>query len=135
MCPSAQPTMTAATSCTTSDLDAVDADRLFATLYRDLHRMARRQVFVGGDRGAVGPTTLLHEAYLRIAGRDDVAFPDGPHFLAYAARVMRGLMIDAIRRQRAVKRGRQFAITLLDETSIAVPSANVRELTRVSDAL
>src|SRR5690606_8916561 len=37
------------------------ADRLFAALYRDLHRMARRQVFARGSRAALGATTLLHE--------------------------------------------------------------------------
>ncbi len=110
------------------------ADRLFAALYRDLHRMARRQVFARGSRAALGATTLLHEAYLQISTRANAVFPDGPHFLAYAGRVMRGLAIDHVRRRHAVKRGRLFEITVLD-TTVAVPSGNARELERMSDAL
>src|SRR5690606_18780314 len=123
-----------ATSTTPDTSTSVSADTLFAALYRDLHRMARRQVLARGSRAALGATTLLHEAYVQIASRANAAFPDGPHFLAYAARVMRGLAIDHLRRRHAVKRGRQFEITVLD-TTIAVPSGNARDLERMSDAL
>ena len=74
-------------------------DELFAALYTELHRLARRQLASGGVGVTLGPTTLLHEAYLDISRRDAAVFPDRARFMAYAARVMRGLIIDYARRR------------------------------------
>jgi len=63
---------------------------------------------------SIGATTLLHEAYIEMAGRNPVAFPDRSRFMAYAARVMRGLIIDHARTRSAQKRGGQFHITSAD---------------------
>jgi RNA polymerase sigma factor (TIGR02999 family) len=69
-----------------------------------------------------------------MSDRDDVAFPDRPRFMAYAARVMRGLIIDHVRRRHARKRGGHFEITAL-QTDVADQLANEEELQRISDAL
>lgn len=86
------------------------SDALFATLYEELHRLARRHVDAGGDAMSMGTTTLLHEAYLNLQGRETAAFPTRSHFLAYASRAMRGLVIDFARRRRALKRGGEFVL-------------------------
>lgn len=91
--------------------DPEAASVLFATLYRELHGIAERQLRGGGPDLTLGTTTLLHEAYLDIAGREGVQFATKAHFLAYAARAMRGLTIDYVRRRRAKKRGGEFHIT------------------------
>src|SRR5918911_5208188 len=89
------------------------AQQLFAALYGELLRLAEHHLRRGGGAAmTLGPTTLLHEAYLNVAGRDQVAFPDRSRFLAYASRAMRGLLIDYARRRRAQKRGRLLEITL-----------------------
>jgi RNA polymerase sigma factor (TIGR02999 family) len=88
------------------DRSALDA--LFATLYSELHRLARRQLSRGAGGMTLGTTTLLHEAYLDMAEREGGAFPDRGRFMAYAARVMRGLIIDYSRSRQAHKRGGQF---------------------------
>jgi DNA-directed RNA polymerase specialized sigma24 family protein len=75
----------------------------------------------------LGATTLLHEAYIKMSDRDDVAFPDRPRFMAYASRVMRGLIIDHVRRRHAVKRGGLFEITAL-QTTVAGQMADEQEL-------
>ncbi len=89
-------------------------DRLFSALYDELHRMAERQLAREGV--TLGPTTLIHEAYLDMAGRE-TAFPDRARFMGYAARVMRNLIIDYARRRRARKRGGGIEITTFDEES------------------
>lgn len=114
--------------------DPVAAQELFAVLYAELHRMARRELSRRGGNLTLGATTLLHEAYLRMSDQDGVSFPDRARFMAYAARVMRGLVIDHVRRHRAVKRGGMFEITALD-TSVGEPVAGVQQLQRISDAL
>jgi len=88
-------------------------DTLFGTLYTELHRLARREVHRRGGAVGLGATTLLHEAYLSISGRQEAVFVDHARFMGYAARVMRGLIIDDVRRWRSDKRGGQFAITSL----------------------
>jgi RNA polymerase sigma factor (TIGR02999 family) len=109
------------------------ADRLFSTLYRELHRIARRELSKRGAGVTLGATTLLHEAYLDIAGRERASFPDRHRFLAYASRVMRGLIIDYARSRHAQKRGGQFEITSIG-TDVPEPIHDCRELTRISDA-
>jgi RNA polymerase sigma factor (TIGR02999 family) len=94
--------------------DRAAADALFAELYSELHRLARRQLARSGWGVTLGATTLLHEAYLDIARREGAAFPDQARFMGYAAKVMRGLIIDHARRRRAQKRGGAFEITSLD---------------------
>ena len=92
---------------------ATAADALFDTLYSELHRLARRELARQGPVAGLGVTTLLHEAYLTISGREGMVFPDRARFMAYAARVMRGLIIDDVRRRRSQKRGGLFEITSL----------------------
>jgi len=112
------------------------AEDLFPALYADLHRLARREL--ARHRGvSLGATSLLHEAYLDMARRETVAFPDRARFMAYAARVMRGLIIDFARRRQAIKRGGQFEITSLP-TDVPDPDsdgADADELERIGAAI
>ena len=112
------------------------ADALFAALYRELHAIAERELHRGGSELTLGTTTLLHEAYLNLASRDGVRFVDRAHFLAYASRVMRGLMIDYVRRRRAKKRGGEFHITGASEENVGEGQrADAEPLERLSEAL
>jgi RNA polymerase sigma factor (TIGR02999 family) len=114
--------------------DSASQETLFATLYAELHRMARRELGRPGAPMSLGVTTLLHEAYLEMAERDDAAFADRARFMAYAARVMRGLIIDHVRRRQALKRGGQFEITDLD-TDVADHLVSETSLTQLAGAL
>ena len=114
--------------------DAEAAGTLFAALYRELHRMAERQLH-GADL-TLGTTTLLHETYLNIAGREGLEFATRGQFLAYAARAMRGLTVDYARRRRAKKRGGEFHITSGgDEVSSEDSMPDPERLEQLSAAL
>ena len=114
--------------------DAGATDRLFSLLYKELHRLARREAGRLGPQATLGATTLLHEAYLDISRRDALAFPTQGHFMAYAARAMRGLVIDRVRSRMAQKRGGGLDITSLD-TELAEQCAQPEMLSAVGDAL
>jgi len=104
--------------------DVAATAELFATLYRELHRVARRQLHANAAGLTLGATTLLHEAYLDLSQRG-LVFPDRPRFFSYAARAMRGLIIDYVRERRAIKRGGQFHLTTLDTlTTESVPQVD-----------
>ena len=114
--------------------ERVMADALFGTLYAELHRLARRELNRRGPAGGLGVTTLLHEAYISISGREGTVFVDHARFMAYAARVMRGLIVDDVRRRRSEKRGGLFEITpLLTDHGERVVSPE--SLILISDAL
>jgi len=109
-----------------------EKEQLFASLYQELRQLAERQL--RHSSGAMlSPTTLLHETYLGLSERE-VVFPDRARFMGYAARAMRGLIIDFARERRALKRGGEFHITQLD-SQIIDNLADENELSLLSEAL
>lgn len=112
------------------------AAALFAALYRELHGIAERELRRGGGQLTLGTTTLLHEAYLNVSQREGVQFASRGAFLAYAARAMRGLMIDYARSRRTKKRGGEFHITAPGaEVAASDPAESVEELEQLGEAL
>jgi len=112
----------------------VGNDALFARLYDELHRIARREVARSGSDLGASPTTLLHEAYLDMVMRESLVFPDRARFLAYAGRAMRALVIDQVRARGALKRGGDLHITSLD-THVADQVAQPQQLADIGAAL
>lgn len=108
-------------------------ERLFASLYAELRRLADSKLrqYPGIT---VSPTTLVHEAYVNLSGREGATFANRGEFLSYAARAMRGLLIDFARRRQALKRGAGLEITRLDTQADAQPADGV-QLERLSAAL
>jgi RNA polymerase sigma factor (TIGR02999 family) len=114
--------------------DGSAAEALFSTLYDELHRMAKRELARHGGPVSLGATTLLHQAYIDMAAREGPTFPDRGRFMGYAARVMRGLIIDHARSRCAQKRGGRFEITRL-RTDAAENVIDDRELSQIGSAL
>jgi RNA polymerase sigma factor (TIGR02999 family) len=113
--------------------DQSAADALFSALYSELHRVAKRELSRQGFPVSLGATTLLHQAYIEMTAKDAASFPDRGRFMAYASRVMRGLIIDHARNRCAQKRGGQFHIT--STGSALEHPADDRKLTRIGEAL
>ena len=109
-----------------------DRDVLFSTLYSELHRLARRQLAGQFIPARLGATTLLHEAYLNMAR--GASFPDRARFMAYASRVMRGLIIDHARARNSAKKGGRYHITAVTLDNLENP-VSPRELALINDAL
>jgi RNA polymerase sigma factor (TIGR02999 family) len=111
------------------------ADQLFAMLYRDLHDLAERQLRRSGAGDTLGTTSLLHDLYLSLADRPGTAFPDRARFLGYAARAMRGLIIDRFRRRGAVKRGAEFRLVRFEGDAQVLPPEPSGDLEAIDAAL
>ncbi len=114
--------------------DKQAAADLFVSLYSELHRLARSQLYARGSQLTLGATTLLHEAYLDLSGRSAV-FPDRARFFAYAARAMRGLIVDYVRDRCALKRGGEFHLTQLSTQVAEGVAAPADDLGPLNDAL
>jgi RNA polymerase sigma factor (TIGR02999 family) len=111
------------------------AGRVVSLLYAELHRLARSRLRRSGDLTLLDTTSLVHESYLRIqqAGKPD--FEDRRHFLAYAAKAMRTIVIDIARAAQADRRGGGALHVTLNTAvgdSIAVEED---EILRVHEAL
>jgi RNA polymerase sigma factor (TIGR02999 family) len=118
--------------------DQSAVEPLFAALYNELHRLARHELSRQSAPVSVSATTLLHEAYLSMAGPggSNASFPDRARFMGYASRVMRGLIIDHARNRQAAKRGGQFEITSLRTDIIdSLVEEEVRELVSIGAAV
>lgn len=132
-CITESPVRALITSADSGDRSA--ANTLFETLYAELHRLARREL-AKQSSPAFGVTTLLHEAYVAMARRDAAMFPDRGRFMAYAARVMRGLIIDDVRYRQAQKRGGgKVHLTTLHTNVAHQRVVDAEELASLSDAL
>src|SRR5690606_23929410 len=79
-------------------------------------------------------TTLLHETYFKMQQRAGNDFPNQAHFLAYAARAMRTLVIDYARNRQAQKRGGAFEITALP-TELPDQATEAVEIERLGVAI
>lgn len=84
--------------------DRASNDRLFEAVYADLHRIAERHVDRRRGDG-MQATSLVHEAWFRLARPEALAQGDREHFFAVAARAMRQLVVDHARHRAAAKRG------------------------------
>jgi len=89
-------------------------DQLLTHLYRDIHAIAVREL--RNERQlTIRPTALVNEAYMRLAGLNQMQWQDRAHFLSMAARVTRQALVDEARQRRAIKRDGGIAVTLSDE--------------------
>ncbi|HEV8120061.1 MAG TPA: ECF-type sigma factor [Candidatus Polarisedimenticolia bacterium] len=114
--------------------DQAARNALFAALYGELHAMARRELARPGAPVSLGATTLLHQAYLDMAARHGLQFPDRPRFMGYAARVMRGVIIDHARSRQALRRGGRLEITGID-SEVPDERAEEADLRAIGEAL
>jgi RNA polymerase sigma factor (TIGR02999 family) len=79
-------------------------DRLIALVYDELRRIAEGQLRNERPGHTLQATALVHEAYARMVGREQVGFNDRAHFLGVAAHTMRKVLIDHARIRNAAKR-------------------------------
>lgn len=115
--------------------DRAAVDDLFGVVYDELRTLARRQIARLNPGQTLSPTALVHDVYLRMADRSG-RLRDEQHFRALAARVMRQVIIDYVRRRTAQKRGAGIVIDglLPDIVGSAATSSN-EELLAIDDAL
>ncbi len=116
--------------------DAAAAGELLPLVYAELRRLAGHKM----DKEAAGqtlqPTALVHEAYVRLVGDEDVRQWDNRgHFFAAAAEAMRRILIDNARRRQSYKRGGDRERLEIAEVDAIVESADVDELLDLDAAL
>jgi RNA polymerase sigma factor (TIGR02999 family) len=118
-----------------ADLESVGTtDALFPVVYGELKRIARRHLRGSGGRVTVCTTELVHEAFLRLSHRGDVAWESRAHFFGSASRAMRQVLVGFARRRHASKRdGTPISLSIAD--SERALECEFEELIAIDDAL
>jgi RNA polymerase sigma factor (TIGR02999 family) len=98
---------------------------LLPLLYGELHRLAAVHMRRQPQDHTLQPTALVHEAYLKLAGKSGLSFADRAGFFGLAAKVMRQLLVDHARARNAAKRSGAAVRVTLDEEIAALPSRDV----------
>jgi len=115
--------------------DAHAADALFAIVYDDLRKLARRQLAALHAGQTLAPTALVHEAYMKFAERSAPDLVDRSHFFAVAARAMRHVVVDYVRRRQAYKRDPGSPVMPLDADAAAADARSPIDLIAMNEAL
>ena len=114
--------------------DPTASDRLFTLLYADLKRLAHASLRKRGGSGELNTTMLVHESFLRLAALETCTLADKRAFYAYVSKVMRSVVLDAVRERQAVKRGGdQVFVTLT--TGVAEQAVEGAQLIAIDEAL
>jgi RNA polymerase sigma factor (TIGR02999 family) len=95
--------------------DRLAADRLFTLMYAHLKRLAHNSLrkHAGAGRADLHTTELVHESFLRFVGTDACAPAERLAFYSYIGKVMRSVVLDAVRGRLAQKRGAEQAFVTL----------------------
>lgn len=102
-------------------------------VYKDLRAIAHRHLRNERSGHTMQTTDLVHEAYLRFACQNPIEAENRAHFMAIAARLMRQILVDYARRQRAAKRGASLRVSL--DSAVGLPIARTTDLVALDDAL
>jgi RNA polymerase sigma factor (TIGR02999 family) len=110
-------------------------DELFAAAYSDLRRLAHARIRERGSVAMLETTALVHESYLKFINSGQLRAEDQQSFFGYASKIMRSIIIDAVRERRTQRRGSGVAELTLDTAiSESVPSGEA-EILKVHEAL
>lgn len=115
--------------------DARAADELFAATYDDLRRLARMRLRAGGRNTLLDTGSLVQESYLRFATAGRLRLEDRIHFMRWAGRVMRSVIVDLARRRKTSRRGGDAVHVELADHLAPSPMRPEDEILSVHDAL
>ncbi|MBT9485952.1 MAG: sigma-70 family RNA polymerase sigma factor [Rubrivivax sp.] len=110
-------------------------DALFATAYGELRKLARSRLRDGGRNTVLDTTALVHESYLRFLKVGQLRSEDRCAFFAYASRVMRSVIVDAVRERQAARRGGDLQRLTLNTQVSDNLGAGEDEVLKVHEAL
>jgi RNA polymerase sigma factor (TIGR02999 family) len=85
--------------------DARAVDALYSAAYEELRRLAHARLGSGSRDAVLDTTSLVHESFLRLAGAARIELKDTVHFMRYASRAMRSVIVDFVRKRQTGRRG------------------------------
>ena len=117
-----------------SDGDQTALDQLLPLVYAELRRVARHRMRSARRGDILQTTALIHEAYIRLIDVNRVCWQNRSHFFAVSAKLMRQVIVDAVRASGARKRGGDLPRVAFDEALVPAPERGA-ELVALDAAL
>jgi RNA polymerase sigma-70 factor (ECF subfamily) len=114
--------------------DSNARDAVIPLVYTELRRLAASYLRRERSDHTLEATALVHEAYLRLVGREHGDFESRQHFFAAAAQLMRRILVDHARGRLASKRGSGAARVELTE-AVAMSREQPEELLALDESL
>jgi len=114
--------------------DPKAADELLPLVYEELRKLAAHKMANDVQGQTLQPTALVHEAWLRLTGNENVKWDSRAHFFGAAAEAMRRILIENARRRRALRHGGGQQRLDIQDVKIAAATKD-EELLAVNDAL
>ena len=115
--------------------DAAARDALFTAAYEELRRLARARLREGGRNIVLDTTSLVHECYLRFVESGELRAEDRLAFFAYAAKVMRSVIVNSVRERQAQRRGGDTPHLALSTELLASLAGDEETILKVHEAL
>jgi RNA polymerase sigma factor (TIGR02999 family) len=114
--------------------DPKASEQLLPLVYDELRRLAAQKLAKEKPGQTLQATALVHEAYLRLVGRQDPGWNSRGHFFAAAAEAMRRILVENARSKKRLKRGEGRAKIDVEHLEIAAPQES-EELLALDEAL
>jgi RNA polymerase sigma factor (TIGR02999 family) len=114
--------------------DAKAAEQLLPLVYHELRSLAASKMAHEAAGQTLQPTALVHEAWLRLVGKEGPMFQNRAHFFAAAAEAMRRILIERARRRQAARHGGGQQRVQLEQVELPFPGDD-DQLLAVNDAL
>lgn len=129
------PPSTEPASAAEAGADIAARDALFEAAYPELRKLARSRLRHGGRSSMLQTTALVHESCLRLLGAGPLRVDDRRVFLAYASKVMRSVIIDAVRDRNTERHNRGLHSLTLDTQAADRQPAGEAEIMHVHESL
>jgi RNA polymerase sigma factor (TIGR02999 family) len=107
-----------------ADGDVQAAGQLLALVYAELRHLAQAKMAREQPGHTLQPTALVHEAWLRMFGKETPRFNNRAHFFGAASEAMRRILVDSARRKMRMKNGGELVRVELDGMEVALPLPN-----------
>lgn len=115
--------------------DESAVDQLFQCVYPELRRMARARIRKNPRNTLLDTTELVHESYMRFVEAGRLKLEDRAHFMGYAGKIMRSVIVDAARDRLSRKRGGEHRAVTLDSHIVSPDADAATQILDVHEAL
>lgn len=110
-------------------------NELLPLVYDELRRLAGSYVSRERPNHTLQPTALVHEAYIRLIGQNEIDWQSRAHFFGVSARLMREILIEYARAKNRLKRGGEFMKQIEFDDDVGFTNAKELDIIAVDEAL
>jgi RNA polymerase sigma factor (TIGR02999 family) len=114
--------------------DSTALENLIPLVYKELRRIAARQLYRERPNHTLQPTELVHEVYLKLVDQQSIEWQNRAQFFGVASKLIRRILVDHVRNQRTAKRG-AGTVTLALHDAVSEPARQDIDLIKLDDAL